>query len=209
MMKMIDLGKARGRALIAGVFLWPCALFALSHRYDAAGRLTWSVQPGGQATHYSYDAAGSITNIAVILPAMDSDGDGLPDTWEIRYSPTATGRDAHADADGDGLADLQEFAFARMPDRPDGGGLTPVSLEATGGGSRLTLRYLRPMQGASTLDYIAEVSSDLKTWSSAATDVETFVPVSQEGGLELVTVQARAAMGTSPKLFLRIRISKR
>ncbi len=191
------------------VLLCPGAALALSHRYDAAGRLVWSIQPGGQATHCSYDAAGNLTAVAVVTPAQDSDGDGLPDTWEVRFSPSAGARGAADDPDGDGLIDLQEFAFARLPDRPDGGGLTPLSLETGAGGAHLTLRYRRPVQGAATLDYIAEASSDMKTWSGAADAVETLAPVPQGDGTELVTVRALAPVGTAPRLFLRIRIVKR
>ncbi len=191
------------------LLLWPCAAAALSHRYDAAGRLTWSVQPGGQATHFAYDAAGNITAVAVVVPAQDSDGDGLPDTWEVRFGADETARVATADADRDGLIDLHEFAFARLPDRPDGGGITPVSIESTAGGARLTLRYLRPVQGTATLNYIAEVSGDLTTWSSAAAEIESLAPVDQGNGLEQVTVRAKTAPGSASRLFLRLRIEKR
>lgn len=199
----------RVRLWIGLVLIWPSAVLALSHRYDAAGRLVWSVQPGGQATHHAYDAAGNLIAVTTILPAQDTDADGIPDTWEIRHSSSATGRDAQGDPDGDGLIDLQEFAFARQPDWPDGANLTPLSIETTEQGSRLTLRYLRPTQGSAVLDYVAEVSSDLKTWSSAAADVETLAPVAQGGGTELVTVRAKAAPGATPRLFLRIRLVKR
>ncbi|MBK8476953.1 MAG: RHS repeat protein [Opitutaceae bacterium] len=174
------------------LLLLPCTAFGLSHRYDAAGRLTWSVQPGGHATHFAYDPAGNITTILVVTPAQDSDADGLPDTWEIRYSASETGRTATADPDADGLVDLQEFAFTRQPDRADGANLTPVSLEAAGGGTRLTLPGDRS-RGRRHSTYLAEVSADLKTWSSAATDVEQLAPVSQGGGVEQVTVRGTAA----------------
>ena len=199
----------RARLCLGLVLIWPCTVLALSHRYDAAGRLVWSVQPGGQATHHAYDPAGNLVAVTTILPAQDTDADGLPDTWEIRHSSSATGRDAQGDSDGDGLIDLQEFAFARQPDRPDGANLTPLSVETTEQGSRLTLRYLRPAQGTAAFDYVAEVSGDLKTWSSAAADVETLAPVAQGDGLELVVVQAKASVGSTPHLFLRVRITKR
>ncbi len=200
---------ACARLWAALALLCPGAVLALSHRYDAAGRLTWSVQTGGQATHFSYDSAGNITAIAVVTPAQDSDGDGLPDTWEVRFSPSAVARAAADDPDGDGVIDLQEFAFARLPDRPDGGGLTPLTLEPSAGGAHLTLRYRRPVQGTATLGYIAEASSDMRTWSAAGDVVETLAPVAQGDGTELVTVRALAPVGAAPRLFLRIRIVKR
>lgn len=88
------LWRVMARYTLSLGLLWPVGTFALSHRSDAAGRLTWSVQPGGQASHFSYAVAGNITAVAVITPAQDTDGDGLPGTWEIRYSPNVTGRDA-------------------------------------------------------------------------------------------------------------------
>jgi len=101
---------------------------------------------------------------------------------------------------------LQEFAFARLPDRADGANLTPVSLESTAGGTRLRLRYLRPTQGTATLDYVAEVTSDLKTWELGAADVETLVPVAQRDGLEQVTVCTKTALGAAARLFRHIRL---
>jgi hypothetical protein len=59
--------------------------------------------------------------------ALDSDGDGMPDAWEIAnglnpYDPT----DANLDPDGDGLTNLQEYQLGTNPHvaDTDGDGLT-------------------------------------------------------------------------------------
>ncbi len=52
-------------------------------------------------------------------PAGDSDGDGLPDAWEIQYFTTVAAQDGTGDPDGDGLTNAQELAAGTHPDRAD------------------------------------------------------------------------------------------
>jgi len=50
----------------------------------------------------------------------DSDGDGMPDWWEEKYSlDPADPADAALDPDGDGLANLAEFRVGANPNSPD------------------------------------------------------------------------------------------
>ena len=42
------------------------------------------------------------------LPMPDSDGDGLPDAWEIANDLAVNSDDASADPDADGFSNLQE-----------------------------------------------------------------------------------------------------
>jgi hypothetical protein len=56
-------------------------------------------------------------------PAVDSDGDGIPDWWMIQYfgHPTGQAGDlsrAQDDADGDGMSNLQEFLSGTIPTNP-------------------------------------------------------------------------------------------
>lgn len=49
------------------------------------------------------------------LPALDTDGDGIPDAWELRTYGDPLVADSGLDRDGDGLTDLEEFAFGSDP----------------------------------------------------------------------------------------------
>jgi hypothetical protein len=47
--------------------------------------------------------------------APDSDGDGLPDSWEQQYFGTPTAGNPNADSDGDGMNNLQEYQAGTHP----------------------------------------------------------------------------------------------
>src|SRR6266545_183848 len=57
---------------------------------------------------------------------VDTDGDGLPDSWEQAYGLSVGTNDAGADPDGDGLTNLQEYSANTNPKQADtdGDGLT-------------------------------------------------------------------------------------
>jgi len=48
-------------------------------------------------------------------PVADTDGDGLPDSWELLYFGNPTNAVASADSDGDGLSNLAEFQAGTVP----------------------------------------------------------------------------------------------
>jgi YD repeat-containing protein len=186
--------------------------FAQTHVYDSIGRLRWTTQAGGASISYAYDQNGNLLSVANITPGQDSDGDGLPDSFEILWTGGAstTALDPGADPERDGLINFLEFALARRPDSPDAAALTPVSIELSGPERYVTFRYLRPKQGPALLDYKAEVSFDLASgqWSSDPADVEQVAVLDQGGGVELVTIRARTAISAASQIFLRLRITK-
>ncbi len=49
----------------------------------------------------------------------DTDGDGIPDVWEIKHFGGPTAADADEDADGDGLTNLEEYQAGTDPNNPD------------------------------------------------------------------------------------------
>jgi hypothetical protein len=65
-------------------------------------------------------------------PKLDTDGDGLPDVWEIKYFGNPTIADPNADSDGDGYTNMEEFIAGTNPrdakDYPTYHKLKPLSL---------------------------------------------------------------------------------
>ncbi|MCI0535553.1 MAG: type I secretion C-terminal target domain-containing protein, partial [Verrucomicrobiales bacterium] len=54
-------------------------------------------------------------DLEVTLPQIDSDDDGMPDWWELKYGLNAHLADASRDSDGDGLNNLGEFRATTDP----------------------------------------------------------------------------------------------
>lgn len=86
-----------------------------------ASSQTWVV-PSGDGTKPVYarfrDAAGNWSSAAsdTIELVLDSDGDGLPDAWEIAYGLDPTNpADAASDSDNDGISNLEEFHASMNP----------------------------------------------------------------------------------------------
>lgn len=69
---------------------------------------------------------------------LDTDGDGIPDWWEIQYGLNPTVNDSASDSDGDGFTNLEEFNAGRNPiiqDYPAVVGMSGIFLVDTGGRS--------------------------------------------------------------------------
>lgn len=72
--------------------------------------------------------------IQIIDRDADSDGDGLPDAWEVRYGSRYGVANAGADVDGDGLDAAAEYALGSDPTLADtdGDGLSDLVETGTG-----------------------------------------------------------------------------
>lgn len=56
------------------------------------------------------------------VPAFDSDGDEIPDAWEMQHGLDPGSDDSGKDPDLDGLTNLQEFLHSTNPNDPDSDG---------------------------------------------------------------------------------------
>ena len=66
---------------------------------------------GGSFDGYDSQAVRGLPNWAV----GDTDGNGLPDWWELKYFGVLTGTRPNADADHDGVSNLQEYLTGTNP----------------------------------------------------------------------------------------------
>ena len=63
----------------------------------------------------SLSNAVALVQTATIAPGTDSDGDGIPDAWELHAFGNLTTANATSDADGDGMSDRDEYLADTNP----------------------------------------------------------------------------------------------
>ena len=96
---------------------------------DSGFRVYWSCFGGnsmrsGSVTTMDSDmdmlSTSSETVVGTNFTNPDTDGDGMPDGWEVSYGLNATNAgDASLDSDGDGLTNLQEYEYRTDPTNAD------------------------------------------------------------------------------------------
>ncbi len=128
-------------------------------------------------------------------PNPDTDGDGIPDAWEIKYGLDPNNpNDAAQDLDGDGLSNLQEYIAGTDPTDPQSY-LRIDQVSQTDGGSAVQLRFFAVSNKTYTVQYKGMLQSG--QWSSLTSISQG--PTSQE-----VTVTDTAVSAGVPKRFYRL-----
>lgn len=70
----------------------------------------------GQTNYYLLHSLYPSNFFLMAASNVDSDGDGIPDNWEVTYGLNpASAADASQDADGDGFTNLREFQLGTNP----------------------------------------------------------------------------------------------
>ncbi len=157
---------------------------------------------------------------AVVEGDADSDGDGMPDAWEIANGLDPNSDDADGDADGDGISNLAEFAFNGDPRDPSDRGVNQLALQDTdsSGHDELTLT-IAVRAGATfaagtggnqtaTIDgitYTVRGTLDLEDFSSPVVHVAS--AASDDPDYELHTFRLTASEGLADKGFLQAVVS--
>ncbi len=142
--------------------------------------------------------------LTVATPA-DTDRDRLPDDWEWAWfgklDPTPDG-----DVDGDGAPNFEEFAFSSSPVDPASKPVVIPILVAPSGQPSLAAAFRRFAGGA--VDFVAETSSDLVTWSAGPSEIVRVIGARNRydgaGGAE-GRFQLTPAAGAKTAGFIRIR----
>jgi len=126
------------------------------------------------------NSGGSVTSTVatIIVTVADSDGDGMPDNWEIAHGLNPQLNDANLDADGDGMSNLQEYLAGTDPQ--DASSNLKLTL-----GHVSSLQLNLEFQAVSNRSYTIQTRTDLEAgpWttftniSSATTNRAVVVPL--------------------------------
>ncbi|HEY6168093.1 MAG TPA: M36 family metallopeptidase, partial [Verrucomicrobiae bacterium] len=107
--------------------------YAPVHAFVGSDSFTYIVSDGATTT------AAALVNLSVVA-GTDTDGDGIPDAWEISHGLNPAINDASLDPDGDGLTNLEEYLADSDPHNAASGSLVPQVTTLTNGFYRLTWR---------------------------------------------------------------------
>jgi len=99
---------------------------------------------------------------------------------------------------------LLEYALGADPKASDASTHTPAAgLDS----SRLTLAYTKPT-AITDLTYVVEWSCDLQTWNTGSSVTETLGSTDNGNGTTTVIVRGFTPLTTTPRQFLRLRVTR-
>jgi hypothetical protein len=116
---------------------------------DTSGNITYTRNPnvfGNDAfTYIVTDGKGGYAVGNVKILQLDTDGDGMPDQWEMANGLDPTTDDSMDDPDGDGLPNLAEFVLGTNPNAPD----NPLNFSSVTNGMQVSDFVQLPIYGLS------------------------------------------------------------
>ena len=128
--------------------------------------------------------------------AVDSDGDGMDDAWEISCFGNVTNCSAETDFDGDGFSDYAEFVAGTMP--TNSASLLEISeLSLAGSGSDFVLKW----SSVSNKSYSIRCSTnilDANSWTLVTNQIQATPPIN---------IQA-VNLGSENPIFFEIRAAR-
>jgi len=157
---------------------WTGATATVSNVLAASTHVTMTAQDVGVAATYRID------------PALDTDGDGIADAWEMSHfgNLTTASDGGESDSDEDGASDLAEFIAGTGPD--DAGSNFEVEEIALGANGDVTIRW----QGVVGKTYTLQTSAGLQgDWTPIAVGIPGSAPLTS------YTIRFNAARG-----FMRV-----
>lgn len=136
----------------------------------------------------------TLTALEVTLMSSDSDGDGLPDEWEVRYFGGTTNGVPGLDSDGDGFSNEEEYRLGTHPvsdlstfifDRVVSTGSYPVISWTTVGGKSYSIGYNDNLMATNGFSWVTTVTetdvADGVNSEHTFTDMYTLTPVPSNG----------------------------
>jgi Cadherin-like/Calx-beta domain len=110
---------------------------------------------------------------------------------------------AQEDYGDKGVPNLLRYAYQLDPYEPDLSGAAYPRFEIRD--DRFTVAFRRPA-AIGDLEYVVEVSQDMKTWHSGEAYLEPFYPVEHAGDLNVSCFRTLTRVSDTPQYFMRVRV---